>query len=347
MSGEKTEEPTPRKLRKLRRKGEIPVSRELNRAGALLGAVAGLAATAKLSTATLAAYFRWVTEAGPDSVLRGFAMSSKVLIGAALPVVGGAAIGAIIAGALQTGLLLAPQRVMPDMKRFTPGQVWTQRFRKDALINGVFAACVAIAGVAAAWLGFSRLEDSAISAIGVAQNSGLPAAIAVATQPLVIVGAAWLGIAAFAAIADTAWQRNAFISRHRMSRQEVIDEYKQSEGDPEHKARREQAHRDILATSVPLGVAESDVIIRNPTHIAVGLRYDPDTDEAPFITIAGRGALAEAIIREGKHRRKVEVVDVPTARVLVDIPIGDPIPHELFEPVAVIFRWLQTFAPPG
>ncbi len=341
MSGEKTEEPTPRKLRTLRKKGEIPISRELNRAGALLGAVFGLVATARVSLATLAAYFRWVTEAEPDSALRGFGMASNVLIGAALPVVGGAAIGAIIAGVLQTGMLLAPQRVMPDMKRFTPGQVWTQRFRKDALVSGLFAAVVAIAGLAAAVLGFSRLEASSLESIRLAQTSGLPAAIAVATQPLVLVGAAWLGIAAFAAMADLAWQRSAFSSRHRMSKQEVIDEYKQSEGDPEHKARREQAHRDILASNIPQGVAECDVVVRNPTHVAVGLRYDPEVDEAPIVTITGRGAQAEAILREAKRRRKAEVIDIPTARSLVDLPVGETIPYDLFEPVAIIFRWLQ------
>ena len=340
MSAGKTEQPTPQRLRQLRRQGEVPVSRELNRSFSLLGGVLAIVSVGPSMIQTWSRLALWCFGPERPDPIQALVVSMQVFAAFALPIAGLAAVLGITAGVVQTGLLFAPGRVLPDMKRFTPGQVWTSRFRMDALIQGTVALIAAIIGLGVAYLGMRTLLAETGAIVTTALERDVQSSLQIAARPLVVVGSAWLGIAAAMALIDLVWQRNSFMNRNKMSLQEIRDEYKRSEGDPQHKARRKRAHRELLQSSIKQGVGKADVVIRNPTHIAIGLRYRKAEIDAPVVTVAGRGVAAKSILREARRRGVPEFADKPTARVLVDIPVGDPVPEEMFEAVAVIFRWL-------
>ncbi len=340
MSTAKTEPPTPKRLRTLRRKGDVPLSRQLNKTGALVGALVGLAAVTSTSVRGLAGFAAAMMahEAGwGDALSAGF----RLFASAALPVAGAAAVGAVSLGAIQTGMVFAPKRLAPDMSRFRVGQTWKSQFRMDALINGAIALIAVTLCAVAAAIGVNRMVNHAPElAERAAAEGGLAVAGAVG-DTLALVGVVWLIVAVVVAAVDLQWQRISFLNRNKMSLQQIRDEYKQSEGDPEHKARRERAHRDLLRGDLRSGVKEADVVVVNPVRIAVGLRYRPEEVDAPIITVTGRGDRAKAIKREARRKQVPEYADKRSARAIVDLEVGDTVPQELFEPIAIIFRWLR------
>jgi type III secretion protein U len=340
VSTEKTEDPTPQRLRELRDKGEVPLSRDLPRTAALLAAAAALAATAQ---ASLAGWIDLARAALGGTLAASEALAAAARVGAAMagPAVFAAAAAAIVATVAQTGGLVAPGRLAPDLARLRPGAAFGQQLRLEAVVTALIAAAAAGAGALACalWLhhlvrGLDRTPENADGIDAGALPALAWGALGGALTTLLV-------IAVVAALADAVWARRAFLRRNRMSRQEIRDEHKRSEGDPQHRARRERAHRELLRETVREGVVRADVVVRNPTHAAVGLRYRPAEGDFPTVTIAGRGPVARQVLREAARRGVPVFTDVPTARAAADLEPGDAVPEELFEPIAIVFRWLR------
>lgn len=341
MSSAKTEDPTPQRLRQLREKGQVPISRRLTSVAALLGGLLAVFALGGEAARAIAALLRAALAADADPFSLG-AVAARLTATSALAVAGAAAVAAVFAGGVQTGWNIAPKKLAPSLKGFDPIANTKARVRKDAWWSGVLSLAQAAVGVGITWGAVRAVLAALPSATAAATRAGDGAPLAaLAVDTLTTVGAAWLGLALFAALADAGVQRRLFLDRNRMSLQEVRDEYKRSEGDPEHKARRERAHRELLQTSFREGVKRADVVVRNPTHLAIGLRYRPDEAEAPVITCLGRGDLAKRIVREARRKAVPEYYDRPVARSLIELEVDDEVPPELFEAVAVIFRWLR------
>jgi type III secretion protein U len=133
-----------------------------------------------------------------------------------------------------------------------------------------------------------------------------------------------------------------------MSKDEVRREHKDSEGDPQLKAARERAYHDMMAQATIASVRTASVVIVNPTHLASALRYDEkDGDEAPVVVASGEGELAQQI-RQAAEQWGIPVVhDVPLARALSELQVGDVIPEALYEAVAEILRDLWENREPG
>ncbi|MFT6395649.1 MAG: flagellar biosynthesis protein FlhB [Bradymonadia bacterium] len=327
-------------MRTLRRKGDVPLSRKLNQTGALVGALVGLAAVSGVIARSFAEYATLLL-AHQISWLDALVAGGRLFASAALPVAGAAAVGAVSLGAIQTGMIFAPKRLAPDMSRFQLGQAWKSQFRMDALVNGTIALVAVTLCTAAATVGVNRLVQHAPDLAERAATEGGLAVAGAVGDTLAMVGGVWLIVAVTVAAIDLQWQRVSFLNRNKMSLQQIRDEYKQSEGDPEHKARRERAHRDLLRGDLRSGVKEADVVIVNPVRIAVGLRYRPDELDAPVVTVTGRGDRAKAIKREARRKHVPEYADRKAARAIVDLEVGDTVPEELFEPIAIIFRWVN------
>jgi type III secretion protein U len=128
-----------------------------------------------------------------------------------------------------------------------------------------------------------------------------------------------------------------------MTKAEIKREQKESDGDPELKAARDRAHHELLAAATLANVRKATVVIVNPTHIACALRYETGedaehADDAPVLVASGHGELAQRIV-QAAHDYGVPVLrDVPLARALVELEIGEPIPEALYEAVAEILR---------
>lgn len=341
MSGAKTEPPTPQRLRKLRDKGQVPTSRRLTSLSALLGGLVGCVAVAPDVAAALHALLS-VALRESVSPTEALVLSGRVVATYGLSVAWCAALAAVFAGGVQTGWLLAPKRLAPSLASFNVAQTLKTRWQKNAWWAAALGSAQCAASVAIGWHALARLNRVLPETLGATDARGLSAALDAAAESVLVSGASLLATGVLAAIADAQVQRRLFTDQHRMSLQEIRDEYKQSEGDPEHKMRREMAHRELLAGSLREGVKRADIVVKNPTHLAIGLRYRPEEEDAPSVTVVGRGDTAKQILREARRRGLPEYADRPTARVLVTLEAGASVPPELFEPVAVIFRWLYA-----
>jgi type III secretion protein U len=133
--------------------------------------------------------------------------------------------------------------------------------------------------------------------------------------------------------------RRAWLRRLRMTKEEVKREHKESECDPQVKAARDRAYQELLAQAAVGNLRQASVVVVNPTHIACALRYaEAEGDEAPVVVASGEGELAARIVKAA-HDYGVPVVrDVPLARALVELSVGDSIPEALYEAVAEILR---------
>jgi len=262
------------------------------------------------------------------------------LIATALPIAAAAAVMAMGAGMVQTGAVFAPGRILPDSRRLAPGETWRSRLKADAMTGAMIALVATLGGAVIAAVGIHVLVRSSGALAEYSFVNGPLSTTGLVLDGLVVVVGGWVAISLALAAIDWSHQRRAFMQRNRMSLQEIRDEVKRSEGDPEHKARRERAHRELLAADLRSGVGRADVIVTNPVHVAVGLRYRADEIDAPVVTVSGRGDRARAIRREARRRGVPEYTDPPSARAVVEVEVGDAIPESLFEPIAIVFRWL-------
>ncbi|HWA77909.1 MAG TPA: EscU/YscU/HrcU family type III secretion system export apparatus switch protein [Polyangiaceae bacterium] len=326
---EKTEQPSARQLRKARAQGDVPVS------GALSQAVVFIAALA-LAPSALSATFALVGES-LRTTLAGRALSAEesvlLLLRLSLPVVAVGVLAATALSAAQTGGLFALERLVPKLDRLNPLSGLASLVSGPRLIGLLRALLASGVLLVLSWL---VLRASLPALLGSVAN--LPAAVAaaaVASRRLANY-AAMVGLAL--ALLDLLVVRRAWLKRWMMTRDEVRRESRESEGDPEVKAARRRAHQEMLTSAAIHAVKDASVVIVNPTHLAVALRYRNEEDAAPNILAQGQGDLARRIV-EAAHAYGVPVVrDVPIARALSELEVGDEIPEALYEAVAEILR---------
>jgi flagellar biosynthesis protein FlhB len=159
-------------------------------------------------------------------------------------------------------------------------------------------------------------------------------ALAVARELLWVAGLVGIGLA----LLDLVATRHSWFKRLRMTKDEVKREHREAEGDPQAKAERARAHREVLAGSAVLAVRDATVVVVNPTHLATALRYEEDADAAPRVISQGAGDLARRIIEAAHHYNVPVVRDVPVAHALRELEVGDEIPEALYEAVAEVLR---------
>lgn len=334
---DKTEDPTPRRLRRAREEGDSPVSSALMQGIGFLVAVA-LAPAAVAATLGRAAALIPRAIAEPHAPLSPADVAREVLT-LSLPLVAGVALVAVVTGFVQTGGVISWKKLGPDFSKLNPASGLRSLVSKQRLVS------IARALVAAVLVGWLALDLVATYAPSVANTAGDIGSAAFAAGVLVKkLGwvAALVGLALGAV--DLVITRRAWLERNRMTKDEVKREHKESEGDPELKAARRRAHQEVLASASIAAVRDASVLVVNPTHFATALQYHEDEDETPRVLAQGRGDLARRM-REAAHQFGVPVIrDVPVARALSDLEIGDEIPEALYEAVAEILRsaWEET-----
>lgn len=145
-------------------------------------------------------------------------------------------------------------------------------------------------------------------------------------------------------IPDYVIQKKEFIDSLKMTKQEVKEEYKEMEGDPEVKNRIKQAQRQLLASNIPRAVAESDVVITNPTHFAVALKFDAAQTDAPMVNAKGEDFMAQRIKEIARENDVPIVENRPLARGLyADVELGAIIPETYFKAISVVYSHLKKF----
>lgn len=335
--GEKTEDPTPRKLRKAREEGDAGVSAFAAQSAGFLVAVAVVPAAVRALADWASQALREAVAAPAHDALRFDAVGiATAVVGLSLPVLLAAGLASGVTAVVQSGGILATKRMTPRLDRLNPA-AGARNLLSVARLFAVARALLA-AGIVG-WLAYAALADHLVD---VARTSGRTAWVGVVVASIAG-GLAWK--AAFVGVAigvlDVVVTRAAWRRRLRMTKDEVRREYKESEGDPQLKAARERAHHEMLAQATVANVKNATVVVVNPTHLACALRYDEkEGDEAPTVVASGEGELAEQIRRAAEQYGIPIVHDVPLARALVELAPGDVIPEALYEAVAEILREL-------
>jgi flagellar biosynthesis protein FlhB len=329
---DKTEEPTPRRLAKSREKGEAWVSPATSQAMAFLVAVlvapAAVAATASQAADMLKAVLRAdaVTTLAPADVVR-------IVVGLVAPLLAAALACSVLVTVVQTGALFAPRRALPDLRRLDPIAGISSLFGATRIWNVTRALLAALSVGYFAYRAFFRHARDLANAVG---DFSASAVISKAAGLRLARDAALVGIAF--ALVDLVVTRRAFRAKLRMSKAEVKRELRESEGDPQLKAARQRAHHEMLTAATLSAVKDATVVIVNPEHLATALRYIEGQDEAPKVVAAGEGELAKQIAEAARAYGVPVVRDVPIARALRDLEVGDAIPEALYETVAEILR---------
>ena len=340
---DKTEEATPRRLRKAREDGDSGASIYAAQALAFVVAVAVVPSTVRTLAARAAADLRAaIAQAGSladDAGGRGGARFDAVslattVLGLCLPLLLAAGLTGAVAHAVQTGGVVASQRLTPRLERLNPFLGVRNLFsttRLFAVVRALFA------GVVVAWLTVRGLGDHLLDLARLGGRAGWVAPVVAEVAGALAWRAALFGLAL--GVLDLVVTRGAWLRRLRMTRDEVRREHKDAEGDPQHKAARERAYQDLLAQATLGNVRTASVVVVNPTHLACALRYDEKGgDEAPIVVASGEGDLAQQIVRAAEDWGIPVVRDVPLARALVDLRVGDVIPEALYEAVAEVLR---------
>jgi flagellar biosynthetic protein FlhB len=344
MAGERTEAPTPKRLKDARQKGNVAKSEELVTIGVLLLAVTAL----KMLGPALWWDMRDMLHDGlgnptnqeltrESAFQMGKDSFGRALL-AMLPLLGLLAAGAVALNLAQTGLLLSGEGLKPKLNRVNPGAGLKRMFSMDGLMR----------------LGKSLFKFATVSLVVFFTIKGQMSEIAAMSQYTVLGGAmrmmglgfdiAFKAVAVLfiMAIADFAWQRRRFLKQLMMTKEELKQEMKENDGDPQVKAairrRRQQLMNRMMAS-----VKTADVVVTNPTHFAVALKYDPVTMQAPMVVAKGADHLAKRI-REVALKSGVPILEEPPlARALhAAVPIGNYIPANLFHAVAEVLAWVYA-----
>jgi flagellar biosynthesis protein FlhB len=331
-----------RRLDEARRKGQVASSREVHHAlilgaGALLiGLVAPAAAADILAALRPLLAAPHAIETGPDALAQLLGMLLGDL-GSALLLAVVLLVGAALAGGLlQNGLILSAAPLAPKLERVSPIAGAKRLFSLRSLVEfakGVGkVALVGAAGTALLWPARATIVEAAELEIGALLAVLHDLAFRLLAGVTLLVG--------LIAVLDTLYQRFEHRKRLRMSRRDLQDEFKQTEGDPFIKARLKSLHMERARRRMMAEVPKATVVLTNPTHLAVALRYDP-TMAAPRLVAKGAGALAERIRAVARAHAVPVVRNPPLARALHGaVELGAEVPPSHYRAVAEVIGYV-------
>ncbi|MBI1169886.1 flagellar type III secretion system protein FlhB [bacterium] len=344
--GEKSHEPSQKRLEEARKRGDVPRSMDLATSAVYGGAalaisVAGTKALGGLGASAIG-LIDHADRMSQAMVEAGRAPTMGLLVAFGLPILPlflfplGAAVLAI---ALQRGFIIAPERIAPKLSRISPIKAMGQKFGREGLFNfaknliKLVVVCCLVAGLA-----LQYADPLMMSPRLSAGQTGL-LMTQIIRQFLFL---AFLVSLIFGAI-DYGWQWLQHRHRNMMTRQEVVEENRDNEGDPHMKGHRRQKGREIAMAQMLQDVAKADVILVNPTHYAVALKWRRGDRTAPICLAKGVDDIA-ARIREKASEAGVPIHrDPATARAIyATVEIGDPIRPEHFKSVAAAIRFAEA-----
>jgi flagellar biosynthetic protein FlhB len=346
--GEKTEDPTPRKIQQAREEGQVAYSAELG-TGILLFAGLGLllACTAPL-TAAVANMTRWCLNEGLDTPVDSLSAVWDILpvFGPTawwtLAICGGCTLVVLIVAVVQVGPLLTLKPLIPKANRLSPLQGAKRIFGTRGWVRfGLSLLKLGVIGVTAVILVVGLLEN------GIPYTMTVIATAKESADNIAFLAAKLVAGLLVLAILDVLYQRWQHQRDLMMSKHEVKQEMKQSDGDPLLKSRMRQIQREMAQNRMMEAVPKADVVITNPTHVAVALQYDADSMHAPVCVAKGYDAIAQRIKGIAAENDIEMIENVPLARALAKaVKVGQAIPIEHYQAVAEILAALyQTKQP--
>ncbi|MDO5293981.1 MAG: flagellar biosynthesis protein FlhB [bacterium] len=345
-SGDKTEEPTTKKLTDARDEGQVAKSQELTTGVSLsvlflsLKVLVGYLGNKFLDVfhrylGHLEGYASEPMDYGRAHTLVKEVLMSILVIG--LPLMLASLVTAFIVNVVQVKWKVSTKPLQPKFSKFNPISGFKKMFSKDKLMELV-KAIVKI--VLIFYLVYNELAGD-VGFLKELYTISLIEAVMLIGNIVINLGLKVSVIYLLLGFADLFYQRFKFKKDLRMSKQEVRDEYKNMEGDPQIKGRIKQKMREASQQRMMKKLPEADVVITNPTHLAVALQYDKLSNKAPIVIAKGADHLA-ARIREVARENHIEIVEnKPLARMMYfNVELGEEIPEELYQMVAEVLAYV-------
>jgi len=341
--GDKTQDATPHRRQQAREEGQVPRSQDLGSAVLLVG---GLWALFALS-GQLFTYFgehaqrqfggdAWLV-ADSEFVHRAWINELWSLGKALLPALAAAMGISIVTSLAQGGLLFLPDKLIPDFSRVDPLQGFRRLFSMASVVRLAFGIVkIVLVGAVAYWSLKSRYEDLLMMAfLSIPQVAVLLFDVLFWTT--MKIGAALLILS----LADYGYQYWKYEQDLKMTNQEVREEMKNLQGDPQIISRRRAAQRQMILNRLSKTVPKADVVVTNPTELAVALRYDDQTMLAPIVVAKGAGVIAQRIRKLALENGIPIVERKPLAQALYkEVDVNHPIPDKLFAAAAEVLAYV-------
>jgi flagellar biosynthesis protein FlhB len=349
-TADKTEAPTPRRLQEAREKGQVARSVDLS---AAFGLLAGLLLLNWYGTTLLQGFAQLMQHAlavdqMPSSGDAAIASAWKLALNhcglVLIPFLLIIVIVAIVSNLAQVGFLLSAQPITPSLDKLSPIKGLARLFSKRTAIRFLMSLSKVSVIAAVAYFTIRSYMPKLVALPTLAFAD----VVTFGAHLVFMLGLRLAAILVVLAIIDYAFQRRQHMSDLRMSKQEVKEELKRMEGDPIMRQRRSQVARQLAQQRMSQAVPQADVVITNPTELAIALKYDHDQMHAPKVIAKGAGFIAQRI-REIADENGVPIVErKPLAQALYKAcEIGDYVPPELYKAVAEVLAYIFELAGKG
>ncbi len=341
-TGEKTEEASPQKLKQARDKGQVAKSQDAIQA---LGFVLVFATTALTVTATAKKLKDFLYAALESAVRRGDDMPTVLAVvnealwttlTASLPMLGAAFVAGVASNYIQVGFLFTVEPLKPDIKKINPVDGFKNLFSKKKIVESVKNI---LKFTIVSYVVYATLRD-AMREVVLSARVDLWHGVAIGGQIMYDIAVRVTAIFIIIAVADFFFQRWQFNKDMMMSKYDVKQEYKQSEGDPHQKAERKALAEELILHGSQQNVANADAVVVNPAHIAVAIKYDKEKGGAPKVVAKGMRKHAEAIKEIAREHGVPILRNVPLAQALHKLDLEEEIPEELYEAVAEVLNFV-------
>lgn len=340
---QKTEEPTPKKLEESRKKGQVALSREINNWVMLFTGTIVVLAIGPFALSNMKSHMQSYIEkahimpaapGGLDFVLGdSFWLVVGILIVPLLILM----VAAFLAPFLQIGPLFAPEIIKPDVSKISPLKGFKRLFSLRSIMEFVKGILkIGIVGTVGVILLYPFYT-------GVEKMVGIPVPQMMDELQVLVLQlmAGILVVLLVVAVIDLIYQRYEHYKKMRMTKQELKDEYKQTEGDPHVRAKLKQLRQEKARARMMQAVPEADVVITNPTHYSIALKYEPEEMDAPVLIAKGFDDVAMRIRELAKEHDIPLYENKPLARVLFDtVDIDQMIPPEHYQAVAEVISYV-------
>ncbi|NRD71763.1 type III secretion system export apparatus subunit SctU [Shewanella sp. VB17] len=343
MSGEKTEQPTAKKIREARQKGQVAKSKEIVSTAIILILFAFLLSMSDYYLEHMGNIIMLPAVYGYQSFDNALADITDALITEILymviPIALLSACVAIVTHLTQFGLLFSAEPIKPEFKKINPVEGTKRIFSMKSMIEFLKSIVKVALLSLLIWVVIEgNIQD--ILRMPICGLACIPLILGTLLKQLMLTAGVGFIIIS---IGDYAFERYQHTKQLKMSKDEVKREYKEMEGSPEIKSRRRQLHQEMQTSNSRDNVKRSSVLVTNPTHIAIGIYYNKGETPLPVLTLKEKGDQALQLIEYAKELGIPVIQKVPLARALyADGNVDQYIPSELIQPVAEVLRWLQT-----
>ncbi|MBD5392696.1 MAG: flagellar biosynthesis protein FlhB [Lachnospiraceae bacterium] len=347
--GEKTEEPTSKKLSDARKEGQVAKSKEIANAFGLLGLfliikiyvgtmgnklIEGFSGVYNQIPKVIQMYDSKVPVASISTLIRGMMLR---MLGIIAPILLIGFLVAFVCDVVQVKWRPTTKPLKPKFSKLSPVSGFKRIFSANSLMELVKSI---IKILLISYVAYSFLKDR-VKEVFLLYDIGLNQAIGLIGEIVTDLGIRVTAVYMVIAFVDYAYQKWKFRNDMKMTKQEVKDEYKNQEGDPQIKGKQRQRMQEASRRRMMQQLPEADVVITNPTHYAVAIKYDPDKYDAPYVIAKGEDYLAQKI-KDIAKENDVEIVEnKPLARMLyANVDVGGLIPPELYQAVAEVLAFV-------